>query len=123
MKMKALLRFKQMFIIIILNLTAAWNRTTYCCSSWHGIYNLVTGHPADQLYGSMDANSTFFSLSSSFRQYENTFSLEVPPQVSHLANLLSLDLLSSMLYDGPIINNLQLEASTLKSLTQNSTRL
>ncbi|KAL4382517.1 hypothetical protein HN873_013974 [Arachis hypogaea] len=63
------------------------------------------------------------SKSSSFRQYENTFSLEVPPQVSHLANLLSLDLLSSMLYDGPIINNLQLEASTLKSLTQNSTRL
>ncbi|KAL4322552.1 hypothetical protein AHAS_Ahas14G0221900 [Arachis hypogaea] len=63
------------------------------------------------------------SKSLSFRQYENTFSLEVPPQVSHLANLLSLDLFSSMLYDGPIINNLQLEASTLKSLTQNSTRL
>ncbi|XLU99838.1 hypothetical protein S245_014178 [Arachis hypogaea] len=56
---------------------------------------------------------------------ENTFSGEVPPQVSQLSNLVSLDLrsytLGALQYD--LINHLQLKASTLTSLTQNSTRL
>ncbi|XLU99840.1 receptor-like protein 6 isoform X2 [Arachis hypogaea] len=56
---------------------------------------------------------------------ENTFSGEVPPQVSQLSNLLSLDLRSYTLQPVPynLINHLQLKASTLTSLTQNSTRL
>ncbi|XP_052116980.1 receptor-like protein 9DC3 [Arachis duranensis] len=110
---------------------------------------------SSQLYGFMDPNSTLFSLVhlqsldlsdndfnhsqipakigelSQLRYLnlshgnENTFSGEVPPQVSQLSNLLSLDLrsytLGALQYD--LINHLQLEASTLTSLTQNSTRL
>ncbi|XLT92282.1 hypothetical protein HN873_013957 [Arachis hypogaea] len=110
---------------------------------------------SSQLFGSMDPNGTLFSLvhlqildlsDNDFNQSqipakigelsqlrylnlshgnENTFSGEVPPQVSQLSNLLSLDLrsytLESPAYD--LINNLQLKASTLTSLTQNSTRL
>ncbi|KAL4382514.1 receptor like protein 27-like [Arachis hypogaea] len=110
---------------------------------------------SSQLYGFMDANSTLFSLvhlqsldlsdndfnhsqipakigELSHLRYlnlshgnENTFSGEVPPQVSQLSNLVSLDLrsytLGALQYD--LINHLQLKASTLTSLTQNSTRL
>ncbi|KAL4322548.1 receptor-like protein 7 [Arachis hypogaea] len=107
------------------------------------------------LYGFMDPNSTLFSLVhlqsldlsdndfnhsqiparigdlSQLRHLnlshgnENTFSGEVPPQVSQLSNLLSLDLRSYTLESRPyyLINNLQLKASTLTSLTQNTTRL
>ncbi|XLU55022.1 hypothetical protein S245_049670 [Arachis hypogaea] len=56
--------------------------------------------------------------------HETTLSGEVPTQISHLSNLLSLDL---RIYidqlDYPLINRLQLEESTLRSLIQNSTRL
>ncbi|MED6164208.1 hypothetical protein PIB30_087479, partial [Stylosanthes scabra] len=110
---------------------------------------------SSQLYGSMDPNSTLFllvhlqSLDLSDNDFnhsqipakiaelsqlrnlnlshcnENTFSGEVPPQISQLSNLLSLDLRSYILpplsYD--VINNLQLKSSTLTSLTRNSTRL
>ncbi|KAL4322540.1 hypothetical protein S245_049655 [Arachis hypogaea] len=110
---------------------------------------------SSQLYGFMDPNSTLFSLVhlqsldlsdndfnhsqipakigelSQLRYLnlshgnENTFSGEVPPQVSQLSNLLSLDLRSYTLQPLPynLINHLQLKASTLTSLTQNSTRL
>ncbi|XP_057754124.1 receptor-like protein 7 [Arachis stenosperma] len=56
---------------------------------------------------------------------ETTFSGEVPTQISHLSNLLSLDLRSYIVepLDNLVINHLQLKVSTLKSLIQNSTRL
>ncbi|XP_052116672.1 receptor-like protein 6 [Arachis duranensis] len=165
----ALLQFKESFLTsksasynpISYPKTASWVPTTDCCS-WDGIEcNELTGHvigidlSSGQLYGSMDPNSTLFSLVhlrslnlsdndfnhsqipakigelSQLRYLnlshgnENTFSGEVPSQVSQLSNLLSLDLRSytfgSLPYD--LINHLQLKASTLTSLTQNSTRL
>ncbi|XP_072071609.1 receptor-like protein 49 isoform X2 [Arachis hypogaea] len=165
----ALLSFKKTFIIsksasynpLSYPKTLSWVPATDCCS-WDGIEcNELTGHVigidlgSSQLYGSMDANSTLFSLVhlqsldlsdndfnhsqipakigelSQLRHLnlshgnENTFSGEVPPQVSQLSNLLSLDLHSYPLEPLPydLINNLQLKASTLTSLTQNSTRL
>ncbi|XLU55008.1 hypothetical protein S245_049656 [Arachis hypogaea] len=56
---------------------------------------------------------------------ETTLSGEVPTQISHLSNLLSLDLRSYILppLDNLMINHLQLKVSTLRSLIQNSTRL
>ncbi|XLT57088.1 LRR receptor-like serine/threonine-protein kinase GSO2 [Arachis ipaensis] len=56
---------------------------------------------------------------------ETTFSGEVPTQISHLSNLLSLDFRSYIVapLDNLLINHLQLKVSTLKSLIQNSTRL
>ncbi|MED6144753.1 hypothetical protein PIB30_018426 [Stylosanthes scabra] len=54
---------------------------------------------------------------------ENTFSGEVPPQLSHLSNLISLDLHSYTLQPFELVNHVQLKASTVTSLTQNSTRL
>ncbi|KAL1322680.1 hypothetical protein AAHE18_14G213700 [Arachis hypogaea] len=165
----ALLQFKESFLTsksasynpISYPKTASWVPATDCCS-WDGIEcNELTGHvigidlSSGQLYGSMDPNSTLFSLVhlrslnlsdndfnhsqipakigelSQLRYLnlshgnENTFSGEVPSQVSQLSNLLSLDLRSytfgSLPYD--LINHLQLKASTLTSLTQNSTRL
>ncbi|XP_029153486.2 uncharacterized protein [Arachis hypogaea] len=165
----ALLSFKKTFIIsksasynpLSYPKTLSWVPATDCCS-WDGIEcNELTGHVigidlgSSQLYGSMDANSTLFSLVhlqsldlsdnhfnhsqipvrigelSQLRHLnlshgnENTFSGEVPPQVSQLSNLLSLDLRSYTLDPLPydLINNLQLKASTLTSLTQNTTRL
>ncbi|XLT57098.1 hypothetical protein HN873_049702 [Arachis hypogaea] len=165
----ALLSFKQNFIIsksasynpLSYPKTLSWIPTTDCCS-WDGIEcDELTCHvigidlSSSQLYGSMDPNSTLFSLVhlqsldlsdndfnhsqipakigdlSQLRHLslshgnENTFSGEVPPQVSQLSNLLSLDLHSYPLEPLPydLINNLQLKASTLTSLTQNTTRL
>ncbi|XLT57104.1 receptor-like protein 6 isoform X1 [Arachis hypogaea] len=165
----ALLNFKQSFIIskyasyspFSYPKTVSWIPTTDCCS-WDGIEcDELTGHvisidlSSSLLYGSMDPNSTLFSLVhlqsldlsdndfnhsqiparigdlSQLRHLnlshgnENTFSGEVPPQVSQLSNLLSLDLRSYTLESRPyeLINNLQLKASTLTSLTQNTTRL
>ncbi|MED6144755.1 hypothetical protein PIB30_018428 [Stylosanthes scabra] len=54
---------------------------------------------------------------------DNTFSGEVPPQLSHLSNLLSLDLRSHTLPPYDLVNHLQLKASTFTSFIQNSTRL
>ncbi|QHO40050.1 receptor-like protein 54 [Arachis hypogaea] len=164
----ALLSFKQSFIISksasyntsSYPKTVSWIPTTDCCS-WDGIEcNELTGHvisidlSSSQLYGSMDANSTLFSLVhlqsldlsdnhfnhsqiparigdlSQLRHlnlsqfHETTLSGEVPTQISHLSNLLSLDLRSYIdQLDYPLINRLQLKESTLRSLIQNSTRL
>ncbi|MED6124714.1 hypothetical protein PIB30_061546 [Stylosanthes scabra] len=57
---------------------------------------------------------------------ENTFCGEVPPQISRLSNLKSLDLRSYTLHQPlsyDLINHLQLKSSTLTRLIQNSTRL
>ncbi|XP_057756548.1 receptor-like protein 46 [Arachis stenosperma] len=54
---------------------------------------------------------------------ENTFFGEVPPQVSHLRNLLILDLRSYFEYIPPNPIKLQLKISTLRSLIQNATSL
>ncbi|MED6131550.1 hypothetical protein PIB30_010870 [Stylosanthes scabra] len=141
--------------------TTSWIPTTDCCS-WHGIQcDELTGHViavdlrSSQLYGSLDANSSLFSLVHiqyldlsdndfnhsripsricefsqlrylNLAQYsENTFFGEVPPQVSHLRNLLILDLRSYRLRVIPPnpINKLQLKKSTLRSLIQNATSL
>ncbi|XP_057754837.1 receptor-like protein 6 [Arachis stenosperma] len=165
----ALLSFKQSFIISksashnpsSYAKTLSWSPSTDCCS-WDGIEcNELTGHvlsidlSSSQLYGSMDPNSTLFSLVhlqsldlsdndfnhsqiparigdlSQLRHLnisqfgETTLSGEVPTQISQLSNLLSLDLRSYTLQPFPynLINHLQLKASTLTSLTQNSTRL
>ncbi|MED6217691.1 hypothetical protein PIB30_020147, partial [Stylosanthes scabra] len=112
-----------------------------CCDYWDGIQcHELTGHVigihlrSSQLYGSMDPNSTLFSLLhlQSLDLSDNDFNHSqipakiVPPQLSHLSNLLSLDLRSCTLqplspYD--LVNHLQLKPSTLTSLTQNSTKL
>ncbi|MED6144751.1 hypothetical protein PIB30_018424 [Stylosanthes scabra] len=165
----ALLQFKESFVIskyasynpFSYPKTLSWIPSTDCCH-WDGIQcHDLTGHVigihlrSSQLYGSMDPNSTLFSLlhlqsldlsdndfnhsqippkigELSRLRYlslshvnENTFSGEVPPQLSQLSNLLSLDLCSYTLQPVPydLINHLQLKASTLTSLTQNSTRL
>ncbi|XLT57089.1 receptor like protein 30-like [Arachis ipaensis] len=134
----ALLSFKQSFIIsksasyntFSYPKTVSWISTTDCCS-WDGIEcDELTGHvisidlSSSLLYGSMDANSTLFSLVhlqcldlsdndfnhsqiparighlSQLRHLnlsqvgETTLSGEVPTQISHLSNLLSLDLRS-----------------------------
>ncbi|MED6144754.1 hypothetical protein PIB30_018427 [Stylosanthes scabra] len=157
----ALLRFKESFVIrksasynpFSYPKTLSWIPSTDCCN-WDGIQcHELTGHvigvdlASSQLYGSMDPNSTLFSLVhlqslnlsdnhfnhsqipakigelSHLRHLnlshgnENTFSGEVPPQLSHLSNLLSLDL--SSYTNQP----LYLKSSTLTSITQNSTRL
>ncbi|QHO09312.1 receptor-like protein 49 [Arachis hypogaea] len=164
----ALFSFKQSFIIskyasynpFSYPKTLSWNPSTDCCL-WDGIEcDELTGHvisidlSSSQLYGSMDPNSTLFSLVhlqsldlsdndfnhsqipakigelSQLRYLnlshgnENTFSGEVPPQISQLSNLLSLDLRSYIeQLDFPFINRLHLKESTLRSLIQNSTRL
>ncbi|XP_025696610.1 uncharacterized protein [Arachis hypogaea] len=132
----ALLSFKQSFIIskyasynpFSYPKTLSWNPSTDCCL-WDGIEcDELTGHvisidlSSSQLYGSMDPNSTLFSLVhlqsldlfdndfnhsqiparighlSQLRHLnvshfgETTFSGEVPTQISHLSKLLSLDL-------------------------------
>ncbi|KAL1360781.1 hypothetical protein AAHE18_04G202500 [Arachis hypogaea] len=134
----ALLSFKQSFIIskyasynpFSYPKTLSWNPSTDCCL-WDGIEcDELTGHvisidlSSSQLYGSMDPNSTLFSLVhlqsldlsdndfnhsqiparighlSQLRHLhisqfrESTLSGEVPTQISHLSNLLSLDLSS-----------------------------
>ncbi|XLT57083.1 hypothetical protein HN873_049687 [Arachis hypogaea] len=134
----ALLSFKQSFIIsksasyntFSYPKTVSWIPTTDCCS-WNGIEcDELTGHvisidlSSSLLYGSMDPNSTLFSLVHlqsldlsdndfshsqiparighlsqlrhlNLSQYgETTLSGEVPTQISHLSNLLSLDLRS-----------------------------
>ncbi|XP_015962341.1 receptor-like protein 6 [Arachis duranensis] len=165
----ALLSFKQSFFIskyasynpFSYPKTLSWNPSTDCCL-WDGIEcDELTGHvisidlSSSQLHGSMDPNSTLFSLVhlqsldlsdnhfnhsqiparigdlSQLRHLnvshfgETTFSGEVPTQISHLSNLLSLDLRSYIVepLDNLVINHLQLKVSTLKSLIQNSTRL
>ncbi|XP_057754410.1 receptor-like protein 6 [Arachis stenosperma] len=134
----ALLSFKQSFFIskyasynpFSYPKTLSWNPSTDCCL-WDGIEcDELTGHvisidlSSSQLYGSMDPNSTLFSLVhlqsldlsdndfnhtqiparighlSQLRHLnlshfgETTFSGELPTQISHLSNLLSLDLRS-----------------------------
>ncbi|KAL4322541.1 receptor-like protein 12 [Arachis ipaensis] len=165
----ALLSFKQSFIISksasynpsSYPKTLSWSPSTDCCS-WDGIEcDELTGHvisidlSSSLLYGSMDPNSTLFSLvhlqsldlsDNDFNHSqipakigdlsqlsylnlsqvgETTLSGEVPTQISHLSNLLSLDLRSYILppLDNLMINHLQLKVSTLRSLIQNSTRL
>ncbi|MED6196899.1 hypothetical protein PIB30_051696 [Stylosanthes scabra] len=108
---------------------------------------------ANSMQGSMDPNSTLFSLvhlqsldlsDNDFNHSqippkigellhlrhlnlshgnESTFSDEVPTQLSQLSNLLSLDLRSYTLQPYELVNHLQLKASILTSLTQNSTKL
>ena len=55
---------------------------------------------------------------------DTTFSSEILPEVSHLSNLLSVDL-RSYTKSNPLdpIDHLRLNVSTLRSLIQNSTRL
>ncbi|MED6111630.1 hypothetical protein PIB30_053980 [Stylosanthes scabra] len=118
-----------------------------CCNSRKALNS--------QLHGSIDDNSTLFSLvhlrsldlsDNDFNRSriphrlgefsklmhlnlshgdEITFSGQVPPQLSHLSNLLSLDLRSYTLGPFPDVptNPLQLEISTLRALIRNSTRL
>ncbi|MED6185033.1 hypothetical protein PIB30_053116 [Stylosanthes scabra] len=116
---------------------------------------------SSQLHGSLDPNSSLFQLRhlqeldlsdndfnnsqiparlyelsqlkylnlSQFR--DSTFSGEIPPNISQLSNLLSLDLCSYKEYFSkysdsiPLdpTNNLKLKVSTLRSLIQNSSRL
>ncbi|MED6208459.1 hypothetical protein PIB30_045251 [Stylosanthes scabra] len=142
----ALLKFKESFVIsksasqnpFSYPKTSSWIPTTDCCSSWHGVEcDELTGHvtgldlSSSQLYGSMDSNSTLFSLvhlqsldlsDNNFNHSqipptigdlsqlrylnlshgdETTFSGEVPHQVSQLPNLLSLDLRSYIGADDP----------------------
>ncbi|MED6124241.1 hypothetical protein PIB30_057231 [Stylosanthes scabra] len=165
---RVLLQFKQSFMIseyasydpLSHPKTTSWIPTTDCCS-WHGIQcDELTGHVivvdlrSIQLYGSLDANSSLFSLVHlqhldlsdndfnhsqipsrigefsqlrylNLAQYgENTFFGEVPPQLSHLRNLLFLDLRSYHEYIPPNpINKLQLKISSIRSLIQNATGL
>ncbi|MED6131547.1 hypothetical protein PIB30_010867 [Stylosanthes scabra] len=162
---RVLLQFKQSFVIseyasydpLSHPKTTSWISTTDCCS-WHGIQcDELNGHvigvdlKSSQLYGSLDANSSLFSLVQI--QYldlsDNDFNHsripsrigefsklrylnlaqsgvfgKVPQQISHLRNLLILDLSSYRDYipSNPI-NKVQLKISTLTSLIQNATSL
>ncbi|RYR16626.1 LRR receptor-like serine/threonine-protein kinase RCH1 [Arachis ipaensis] len=124
----ALLSFKQSFFIsksasyntFSYPKTVSWIPTTDCCS-WDGIEcDELTGHvisidlSSSQLYGSMDANSTLFSLVhlQSLDLSDNGFNHS---QISARIAILKLDF--------PFINRLQLKVSTLQSLIQNSRRL
>ncbi|XP_072072047.1 uncharacterized protein [Arachis hypogaea] len=166
----ALLQFKESFVIskfasynhFSYPKTVSWMPSIDCCS-WDGIEcDEVTGHvigidlSSSQLYGSIDANSSLFSLVNlqsldlsdnnfnhsqiptkigNFSQLryldlshasETTFSGEIPPEVSRLSNLLSLDLSSFTVLDppdDPLNNQLLLSISTLRSLVQNTIRL
>ena len=165
----ALLQFKESFVIskfasynpFSYPKTASWMPSTDCCL-WHGIEcDELSGHvigidlSSSQLYGSMDANSSLFSLVhlqrldlsdndfnhsqipariGEFAQLrylnlsqtsETTFFGEIPPEVSKLSSLLSLDLCSCTECIPPIdpFNRLRLNISTLRSLIQNSTDL
>ncbi|CAI8584622.1 unnamed protein product [Vicia faba] len=162
----ALLQFKEGFNI---NMTASWNPSSYpktaswnastdCCS-WDGIqcheYTNRVIHidlSSSQLYGTMNANNTLFSLTRlqsldlsdndfnysqippeigelSQLRYLNLsramFSGEIPPQVSQLSKLLFLDLTPhtiSGLRDSEV-NLMQLKHSSLRSIIHNSTKL
>ncbi|MED6171841.1 hypothetical protein PIB30_044562 [Stylosanthes scabra] len=166
----ALLHFKDSFVIskfasydlYSYPKTVSWVPSIDCCS-WDGIEcDELTGHvigidlSSSQLYGSIEANSSLFSLVhlqsldlsdndfnhsqipsmiGNFSQLrylnlsqasETTFSGEIPPDISRLSNLLSLDLSSYTLSyppDDAIINQLQLSIPTLRSLAQNTIRL
>ncbi|KAL5095955.1 hypothetical protein RYX36_000282 [Vicia faba] len=162
----ALLQFKEGFNI---NMTASWNPSSYpktaswnastdCCS-WDGIqcdeYTNRVIHidlSSSQLYGTMNANNTLFSLRClqsldlsdndfnysqippeigelSQLRYLNlshaTFFGEIPPQVSQLSKLLSLDLSlhATTILQSSRVNLLQLKESSLKSIIQNATKL
>ncbi|XLU99839.1 hypothetical protein S245_014179 [Arachis hypogaea] len=157
----ALLSFKQSLIIskstsyntFSYPKTVSWIPTTDCCF-WDGIEcDELTGHvisidlSSSLLYGSMDPNSTLFSLvhiqsldllDNDFNQSqiparighlsqlrhlnlsqfgETTLSGEVPTQISHLSNLLSLDLRS---YIGPQFDFPSIKRLQLKESTLRS---
>jgi Leucine-rich repeat (LRR) protein len=110
---------------------------------------------SSQLYGKMDANSSLFHLEHlrnldlsdnnfDYSQIPHTigelsqlrylnlshtmFFGEIPPQISHLSKLLSLDLglnidVSSPSPRSSAVNLLKLESSILRSIIQNSTKL
>ncbi|MED6200840.1 hypothetical protein PIB30_089211 [Stylosanthes scabra] len=101
----ALLKFKESFVIsksasqnpFSYPKTASWIPTTGCCSSWHGVEcDKLTGYvtgvdlSSSQLYGSMDSNSTLFSLvhPQSLDLSDNNFNhSQVPARIGELSQL------------------------------------
>ncbi|XLT57195.1 hypothetical protein HN873_049799 [Arachis hypogaea] len=104
-KVSVLYRLLQMVQLpfIIMHITKM--KAVPCCNLSKALLLLVAWRPCDEL-----KSSQFFG--------------EVPPQISHLRNLLILDLRSYFEYILPNpINKLQLKISTLRSLIQNATSL
>ncbi|MED6174394.1 hypothetical protein PIB30_068603 [Stylosanthes scabra] len=103
--------------------TITWRNGTDCCS-WQGVTcnsksGDVTGLDLScaGLGGEIHPNSTLFHLThlQSLNLSSCSFEGDIPPQISHLSKLVSLDLSSNF--------DLKLEETTLKRMVKNTTSL